>query len=475
MTTRFMRVVTLTGPHMGAFFIFLALFFGVLFLPVDIVYAKHERSVPLTIFNQDGTEVRSFPVPLKNDTGGATVALGDVVGDEQPEIIIGNGYGNEPQVRYFGMDGKELSHFSAYESDMQLGITVAACDIDGDGVAEVITGKQPGGDPEVRVYTKEGRPLPDGSFMAYDAAFEGGVFVACGDTDGDGVDEVVTAPGPTGGPHIRVWQFTRESGVAEEILPPQPAPELPLVADSSIVPPSPPDIQKFAFRNPNRPDDLSARHWGLAMGTVTVAAEQTKPAWTIRREYFDGDPGDTRGRLVSVVREGGRDIVVTEPVLGQHAYERMVHSTQYDITGDGTTERITIPGNYLEADPNKPKEVVVDLSDQRLYMYEYGALKRSFFVSTGLYAYPTPTGSFALEKVPSVLYSAYYGPGNPGNYDYGWVANNLRIKPHYFIHTAYWHNDFGHRRSHGCVNVEKSNNDLIYAWADDGTPLTIRN
>ncbi|OGL88771.1 hypothetical protein A3H75_01665 [Candidatus Uhrbacteria bacterium RIFCSPLOWO2_02_FULL_51_9] len=469
-----MRVVTLTGPQVGAFFIFSLLLFCALLLPVNVVYAKHARSVPLTVFNQEGQEVRSFAIPLKNDTGGATVALGDVFGDTAPEIIVGNGYGNEPQVRYFGLDGKEISHFYAYEPDVQLGITVAACDIDGDGVTEVITAKQPGGDPEVRVYTKEGQLLPNGGFMAYDAAFQGGVFVACGDTDGDGANEIVTAPGPTGGPHIRVWEFTRGSGAPEGTTPKQPAPELPRIVDSKAVP-SQPDIQKFAFRNPDRPDDLSVRHWGLAMGTVTVVAEESKPTWTILREYFDGDPNDTRGRLIGVVRDGAQDRIVTEPILGQHAYERIVHSAQYDITGDGILERITVPGNYLEADPNKPKEVVVDLSDQRLYVYEDGALKRSFFVSTGLYSHPTPTGSFALEKVPSVLYSAYYGPGDPGNYDYGWVANNLRIKPHYFIHTAYWHNDFGHRRSHGCVNVEKSNNDWIYAWANDDTSLTIRN
>ena len=475
MTTRLMRVVTLTGPHVGAFFIFLTLFLGALFLPVNIVYAKHGRSVSLTVFNQDGTEARSFSVPLKNDTGGATVALGDVWGDEQTEIIIGNGYGNEPQVRYFGLDGKELSHFFAYESDRELGVTVAACDVDGDGVTEVITAKQPGGDPEVRVYTKDGRLLPNGSFMAYDAAFQGGIFVACGDTDGDGMNEVVTAPGPTGGPHIRVWQFTGGSGTAEEATSPQSAPGLPRLADNSRVPPSPPGIQKFAFRNPERPDDLSVRHWGLAMGTVTVATEEVKPAWTVLREYFDGDPGDTRGRLVSVTHNGGANYIVTQPIADQHAYERLVHTAYRDITGDGIDERFTVPGNYLVANPHKPKEVIVDLSDQRLFVYEYGIAKRSFFVSTGLYTYPTPTGSFALEKVPSVLYSAYYGPGDPGNYDYGWVADNLRIKPRYFIHTAYWHNDFGHRRSHGCVNVEKSNNDWIYAWAIDGTPLTIRN
>ncbi|MEK7532046.1 MAG: L,D-transpeptidase, partial [Patescibacteria group bacterium] len=89
------------------------------------------------------------------------------------------------------------------------------------------------------------------------------------------------------------------------------------------------------------------------------------------------------------------------------------------------------------------------------------------FISSGLAQLPTPTGSFNVAKVPSVWYAGQ-------DYDYGQVANNLRFKPHYFLHTAYWHKDFGHRRSHGCVNIAKANNDWLYGWAGEGTTVTIR-
>jgi hypothetical protein len=100
--------------------------------------------------------------------------------------------------------------FFAYGTP-KYGVNVACGDLDGDGIDELVTGAGPGAvyGPHVRGWNFDGAtvaPIPGVSFFAY-GTLKYGVNVVCGDLDADGFDEIVTGPGPgvVFAPHVRGW------------------------------------------------------------------------------------------------------------------------------------------------------------------------------------------------------------------------------------------------------------------------------
>ena len=151
-----------------------------------------------------GTRLRTID-PYPGYRGGVTTAVGDVNRDGVPDVITGAIAGGGPHVKVFdGTSGAELYSFFAYDPGFRGGVTVAAGDVNADGWADVVTGAGPGGGPHVKAFSgKDGTELA--SYFPYDAGFTGGVRVATGDFNNDGRDEIVTAAGPTGGPHVRLF------------------------------------------------------------------------------------------------------------------------------------------------------------------------------------------------------------------------------------------------------------------------------
>jgi hypothetical protein len=145
-----------------------------------------------------------FPFPV-GFTGGAFVAFGDVNGDEVPDLVTAAGPGGGPHVRVFdGATGSELMSFFPYAPGFTGGVRVAAGDVDGDGRADVVTAPGPGGGPDVRVFSGATGSLLT-SFFAYAPAFTAGVYVAAGDVNGDGQADIVTGAGAGGGPHVQAF------------------------------------------------------------------------------------------------------------------------------------------------------------------------------------------------------------------------------------------------------------------------------
>lgn len=124
---------------------------------------------------------------------------------------------------------------------------------------------------------------------------------------------------------------------------------------------------------------------------------------------------------------------------------------------------------------------VVDLSEQRAYFFyqddkdrkagKDGKLWNSWLVSTGRSGHATPTGYFHVyAHVP------LQDMGCVDGYDYctkdvPWATY---FAPDIAFHGTYWHHNFGHVMSHGCVNMPIDVAKMVYDWAPDGMEVTVQ-
>ena len=122
------------------------------------------------------------------------------------------------------------------------------------------------------------------------------------------------------------------------------------------------------------------------------------------------------------------------------------------------------------------RNIVVDLSEQRTYIYENGQLVNSFLVSTGMAATPTHTGNFRINSHIRVqdMGALCYNPNAVNSYcteDVPWV---MYFNGDQGFHGTYWHNNFGNRMSHGCVNLPLGTAESLYSWAPNGTEVRVQ-
>ncbi len=154
---------------------------------------------------RDQSELFGFFAYDRAFTGGVFVALGDINADGRADIITGQGQGGLPHVRVFnGVNGELMQEWFAYNVNFRGGVQVAAGDFNHDGLADIVTGAGPGGGPHVRVF--DGRTVAElAGFFAYAPDFTGGVYVATGNFDGDSRADVATMPFSQGRPQLRIF------------------------------------------------------------------------------------------------------------------------------------------------------------------------------------------------------------------------------------------------------------------------------
>ena len=169
----------------------------------------------VTITFNNGTYV-SFFAYASTFTGGVRVALGDINGDGNMDVITGAGPGGGPQVNVYNVNPStgavslQKSFFAFSAPSFTGGVYVATGRTNADIYEDIIVGTGATGGSRVQVYAGSATGVVTSStlndFFAYSPAFIGGVRVAAGDRDGDWIDEVITAPASNAGYNIKSFK-----------------------------------------------------------------------------------------------------------------------------------------------------------------------------------------------------------------------------------------------------------------------------
>lgn len=208
------------------------------------------------------------------------------------------------------------------------------------------------------------------------------------------------------------------------------------------------DETEIYYSDPNRSDtDLD----GFADGEEVT--HSYSPLVKLKKMYEVDTDSDGLNDLLEISFKTSLKLSDTD-LDGTSDYEEVMHAK--DPTNSDLSAKLS---RRLEA----------DLTSQQIKYIVDEKLILTMPVSSGMPRTPTPTGSFEiLYKTPNMRYHG-------ADYNLPNVKWNLAFKSNgYFIHTAYWHNNFGKKtNSHGCINMREKDVALLYKYIDVGTKVVV--
>jgi lipoprotein-anchoring transpeptidase ErfK/SrfK len=147
-----------------------------------------------------------------------------------------------------------------------------------------------------------------------------------------------------------------------------------------------------------------------------------------------------------------------------------------EIVGDAAASANMAPVGGSAPSYGGSKYILVDLSEQHMYVYEGDVLIYSFVASTGING-GTRIGNFAVQsKIPNAYGSTWniWMPDWLGIYWSGGLENGIHALPILPNGATLWAGFLGRPISYGCVVLGTYDAQVLYDWAEMGTPVEIQ-
>jgi len=211
-----------------------------------------------------------------------------------------------------------------------------------------------------------------------------------------------------------------------------------------------------------------------AAGTFSIVADAAKiqPVVDTLAPLIDRSPVDgtvitnSDGTVLETTVPGadGRVLGDTSGVAQDFATQLASGNGVYALPVEVTPAVTTTLARLLE----------VDLSEQRLYLKENGAVVDSWLISSGQSKSPTTEGRFRVNSHYRVQTMSSTSSTDPyWNYEVPNIEWIMYFNGSQAFHGVYWHNDFGTPQSHGCVGMPNYRAQQIYNWAPNGVDVWI--
>ncbi len=182
-----------------------------------------------------------------------------------------------------------------------------------------------------------------------------------------------------------------------------------------------------------------------------------------------------------------RKAVTTGDSLPRHTVLRLtgdsvsINGATYDETDEGwwmkASEGVkTNPGNPPKDLAPGEKWIDVNIKNQTLVAFEGDTPVFATAVSTGkedkqdrAKDYKTPTGTWRIREkhIAATMDGDVASDGPYSIEDVPWI---MYYNGSYALHGAFWHNNFGRTRSHGCVNLAPQDAKALFNWTEPRMP-----